>query len=122
MLKSLMMLKGWKVPGSDGVPTKLVKDAAKTIAKPLMMKLNAPLANWIVPNVWKLSKVTPLVKSGARNEKNNYRLISVLPVFATLFEKIAHDQLSDFPISNRIHVFFYKKKVYKKMRLKSTKS
>ena len=89
MLRSLKMLKSGKAPGPDGVPTNLVKDAAKFIAK------------GIVPDVWKLAKITPIFKTGARNEKNNYRPISVLSVFAKLFEKIVHDQLSDFLLSNR---------------------
>ena len=52
MLTSLMMLKGGKAPCPDGVPTNLAKDAAKSNAKPLMMILNASLAEEIVPNVW----------------------------------------------------------------------
>ena len=41
MLTYLMMLKGGKAPGPDGVPANLVKDAAKSIAKRLMMIFNA---------------------------------------------------------------------------------
>ena len=92
-----------KAPGPDGVPKSLVKDAAKSIAKPLVMMIfNASLEKGLVPNVWKLAKITPIFKSGARNEKNNNRPISVLSVFTKLFEKIVHDQLSDFLFSNRI--------------------
>ena len=55
-----------------------------------------------MPKVWKLAKITPILKSGTRNEEHNYRPISVLSVFAKLFEKIVHDQLSDYLLSNRI--------------------
>ena len=96
MLTSLMMLKSGKAPGPDSVSTNLAKDVAKSIENPLVMILNASLAKGLVPNVWKLAKITPILKPGARNEKNNYRPISVLSVFAKLFEKIVHDQLSDF--------------------------
>ena len=81
MLSSLIMLRGGKAPDHDGVPTNLVKDEAKSIAKPLMMIFITSLAKGIVLNVWKLVKITPIFKSGARNEKNNYRPILVLSVF-----------------------------------------
>ena len=54
-----MMLEGGKAPNLDGVPTNLVKDLVKSIAKPLMMTFNASLAKSIVPNVWKLTKIIP---------------------------------------------------------------
>ena len=73
LLTSLIMLKGGKVLGPDGVPINLVKDAAKSVARPLMVTFNVSLAKGIVSIVWKLAKTTPLFKSGARNEKNNYR-------------------------------------------------
>ena len=101
MLTSLNMLKNGKAPGPDGVPTHLVKDAANFIAKPLMMMFNASLKQGIFPNIWKLAKITPIYKSGARNEENSYRPISVLSVFSKLFEKVVHDQLSDFLLSTR---------------------
>ena len=101
MLTSLNMLKNGKAPGPDGVPTHLVKDAANFIAKPLMMIFNASLKQGIFPNIWKLAKITPMYKSGARSEENNYRPISVLSVFSKLFEKVVHDQLSDFLLSTR---------------------
>ena len=56
MLRSLKMLKSGNAPGPDGVPTNLVKNAAKFIAKPLAMIFNASLAKGIVPDVWKLAK------------------------------------------------------------------
>ena len=101
MLTSLNMLKNGKAPGPDGVPTNLVKDAANFIAKPLMMIFNASLKQGILPNIWKLAKIPPIYKSGARNEKNYHRPISVLSGFSRLFEKVVHDQSSDFLLSTR---------------------
>ena len=73
MVTSLIIVKGGEVPGPDGVPINLVKDAAKSVARPLMVTFNVSLAKGIVSIVWKLAQITPLFKSGARNEKNNYR-------------------------------------------------
>ena len=88
MLTSLNMLKNGKASGPDGVPTNLVKDAANLIAKPLMMIFNASLKQGIFPNIWKLAKITPIYKSGAPYEENNYRLISVLLVFQNYLKKL----------------------------------
>ena len=63
MLASLMMLKRGKAPSPDDVSTTLIKDAAKSIAKPLVMIFNASLAKGLVLNVWKLAKITPIFKS-----------------------------------------------------------
>ena len=97
MLTSLMMLKSGKAPGPDGVSTNLVKDVAKSIAKPLVMILNASLAKGFVPNVWKLAKIAPIFKSGARNEKNSYRPISVLSVLQSYLRKLC---MTSFPTSS----------------------
>ena len=101
MLTSLHMLKNGKAPSPDGVPTNLVEDAANFIAKPWMMIFNASLKQGIFPNIWKLAQITPIYKSGARNEENDYRPISDLSVFSKLFEKVVHDQSSDFLLSTR---------------------
>ena len=50
----------------------------------------------IVPDQLKLAKVIPIYKSGDSDLCNNYRPISVLPVFSKLFERIIHDILYSF--------------------------
>ena len=43
-----------------------------------------------------LAKVSPIFKTGARNNKYNYRPISVLSIFSKLIEKIVHYELLAF--------------------------
>ena len=50
--------------------------------------------------VWKVAKVTPIYKSGARTDVNNYRPISVISAFSRMLERISHDQLSGFLQTN----------------------
>ena len=38
-------------------------------------------------NKLKLAKATPVFKNGSRQDKDNYRPISVLPIFSNIFEK-----------------------------------
>ena len=80
-----------------GVPTNHIKDAAKSIARPLIMIFNAYLAKGLIPNVWKFAKIIPIFKCGARNETNNYRPISVLSLFAKLLKKL---YMTSFPTSS----------------------
>ena len=48
-----------------------------------------------------MARITPIYKSGAKDDTNNHRHISILSVLSKLFEKIAHDQLIDFLQSNK---------------------
>ena len=56
------------------------------------------------PNKWKEGKVAPLHKTGAKDDVNNYRPISVLPVLSKILEKHVHDALMDVLIAfNLLH-------------------
>ena len=44
----------------------------------------------------KVAKVTPIYKSGARTDLNNYRPISVRSVFLRMLERISHDEIFEF--------------------------
>ena len=46
--------------------------------------------------------MTPIFKSGNKSDANNYRPISIISVFARIFEKIVHDQLYNFLSTNNI--------------------
>ena len=48
------------------------------------------------PQTWKLARVTPIYKAGAKTDVNNFRPISVLSVVSRILEKIAHDQLMEY--------------------------
>ena len=42
---------------------------------------------------WKLARVAIIFKSGNKSDVNNYRPISIISIFARIFERILHDQL-----------------------------
>ena len=97
------LLKGnGKSPGPDKVSTMLVKDAADLICKPLVMIYNSSMETGVFPDLWKFARVTPIFKSGNKSNANNYRPISIISVFARIFEKIIHDQLHNFLTINNI--------------------
>ena len=100
--KAIKSLKGGKSPGPDKVSTMLVKDAADLICKPLVMIYNSSMESGVFPDLWKLARVTPIFKSGNKSDAKNYGPISIISVFARIFEKIVHDQLHNFLTINNI--------------------
>ena len=48
------------------------------------------------PSVLKHANITPVFKKGYRGSKENYRLVSILPVFSKTFEKLLCNQITPF--------------------------
>ena len=64
------------------------------VVGPHLLKLiNASIVRCELPRAWKVAAVVPLHKKGDRNDPNNYRPISVLPVVSKLCERIVCTQL-----------------------------
>jgi hypothetical protein len=72
---TLLELDDTKGPGPDGVPPLILKNFASGFALPLCMLFNRSLATCIFPDRWKISFVTPIFKSGRRNDISNCRLL-----------------------------------------------
>ena len=86
VLKELSKLKVTKASGPDGITARLLKDAAPVIAKPITYLVNLNISTGLIPAEWKDARVTPIFKSGARNDVNNYRPISLLPLRSKIME------------------------------------
>ena len=54
---------------------------------------NQSISQGKLPEDWKFAGVTPLFKQGDREDVNNYRPISVIPVAVKVFERIVYEQL-----------------------------
>jgi len=102
VLDAIGRLKNGKAPGPDKVTIKLVKDAAKFIAYPILCIFTSSIKNEIFPDVWKTASATPIHKSGSKSDLNKYRPISVILVFARMLVRLVHDQLSEFLTSSNI--------------------
>ena len=56
--------------------------------------MNKSISDGIVPDLWKVARVTPLYKSDDKLQVENYRPISVLPVLSKVVERVVHSQLN----------------------------
>ena len=94
--KCLKKLRHKKAHGIDELPPNLLKDVANKISKPSAFIINKSLSSGIVPDLWKISKVTPLYKSDSKSDFSNYRPISVLPCLSKVLEQVVHRQFSNY--------------------------
>ena len=55
--------------------------------------INKSLSSGIAPDLWKISKVTPLYESDLKSDFSNYQPISFLPCLSKVLEQVVHRQL-----------------------------
>ena len=89
----LKKLKNKKSSGCDEIPIPPIADGASVIATPLTYLINRSVRESVFPSSEKCAKVTPVLKSGEKGVMDNYRPISVLPVFSKVLERVVHKQL-----------------------------
>ena len=102
VLKQLKCLKLKNATGIDGLPARLLKDSAVVIADRVTHLLNLSIKSGTVPSEWKQAKVVPLFKSGNKDDLDNYRPISILPILSKILEKAVFHQLHSYLSKNSL--------------------
>ena len=74
----LKRLKLGKASGPDGLSNELLKIASRSLAPSMTMLFNKILRSSTYPDLWKRANVSPIYKKGNRQEKNNYRPVSLI--------------------------------------------
>lgn len=96
VLRELEKIDIRKSSGPCNFPPIFLKSCAQSIARPLHILFERSLEKGVFPEKWKSSFVTPIFKSGARNQVENYRGVAILQSVAKLFEKIVTERLSSY--------------------------
>ena len=96
VLNLFMTLDKSKSWSSIDIPNNLIKLAAKPLSVPFTKIYNQSILTGVVPNILKVSQVTPVYKSGDVTNPGNYRPISILSPFSKILEKLVYNQLYDF--------------------------
>jgi len=82
--------------GRDKVSAYILKNVRDIVSSPLAHLINLSITTGIFPDDLKKACITPIFKSGDKSERINYRPISVLPLFAKVFERCMFNRLSNF--------------------------
>ena len=72
------------------------------IMYPLSILINQSFSTGTFPEKLKIAKIIPLHKKNEDNIMNNYRPISLLPIFSKIFEKVVQNQLYSYLNSNNL--------------------
>ncbi len=80
----------------DHITAYMIKASKTGLLDVLEYLFNLSLSQRQFPSCWKISKVTPLLKSGNPSDVNNYRPISIIPTVGKILERIVHKQSSDY--------------------------
>lgn len=89
-------LKSTNSSGVDGVSNKAVKAIHVNIAPIFAFIANLSMETGVFPEQFKTAVIVPIHKKGDKTDVNNYRPISLLPVFSKILEKIIKIRLVTF--------------------------
>ena len=88
--------------GPDEISSNVIKHTLNSVVDPLVHIFNLSITHGTFPNELKLAHVTPIYKNGDHFILNNYRPISILPVFSKILERLIYNRLVNYVTSNNI--------------------
>ena len=90
------IIKDLKNGKASDIPIVLIKQSAMITAPHLAPLFNQCISSGNFPDTLKIAKITPIYKKGDRENIENYRPISTLPVFGKIFEKLIYSRVYNF--------------------------
>ena len=78
------------------IPIKLIKDNKDLFSYFISGSFNNAANNDVFPNKLKQADIKPIYKKESRNEKENYRPVSILPNLSKILERCMSYQLKDY--------------------------
>ena len=91
-----------KAEGPDKISGRMIELCGDKITLPLSIIFVNIINTGIFPTLWKSGNVTPIHKKDSKRIINNYRLISLLPLFAKIFENILFLKMYNHFTSNNL--------------------
>ena len=94
--RGIMRLNKNKASQKSNIPIRIIKDNVHIFADFLCETVNCTIKTSNFPSCLKLADITPLHKKGRKDNKENYRPVSILPTLSKIFETILFEQISGF--------------------------
>ena len=102
ILKVIRALNIHKAHGHDDISIRMIKICDKSLLKPLIILFGNSIESSCYPDIWKRSNIIPVHKKNDKQLVNNYRPISLLPIFGKIFEKIIFNKIYNFLLEENL--------------------
>ena len=86
-------LKPTKTHGADNISIRMIQLCGDSITLSLTLIFKFSVRNGIFPAIWKMANIIPVHKKEEKNIMKNYRPLSLLPIFAQVFERLLFNSL-----------------------------
>ena len=86
-------LKRHKAVGFYVLSSNIIIDAYDSLKNIIFHVFKVSIKQGIFPDSLKIAKVTPIFRSGAKDNISNYRPISILPLFPKVLERIMYNRV-----------------------------
>ena len=81
----------------------MLKMIKNEISQPITLNINQSILSGTFPDKLKLAEVIPIHKKGDDTKIDNYRLISILPGIANIFERVLFNQIDEYFSSHNLY-------------------
>ena len=102
ILKIIQNLNPNKAHGHDKISIRMFKLCDDSLCRPLELILKDCLANGIFPSDWKKVNIVPGYKKNDKQCLNNYRALSLQPIYSKIFQRLIFNEIFGFFIENEL--------------------
>ena len=102
ILKVIRALNIHKAHGHDDISIRMIKICDKSLLKSLIILFENSIKSSCYPDIWKRSNIIPVHKKNDKQLVNNYRPISLLPIFGKILEKIIFNNIYNFLLEENL--------------------
>ena len=102
ILKIVRALNINKAHGHHDISIRMMKICDRSILKPLIILFENSTKSSCYPDIWKRSNIIPVHKTNDKQLVNNYRPISLLPIFGKILEKVTFDRIYGFLLEENL--------------------
>ena len=91
-----------KAHGKDSILVRMLKMCDKSLVQPLTLIFKGCIDTGVYPDTWRKSNKGSVHKKGDKQTVNNYRPVSLLPIWSEILEKIICDSIMRFLNENKL--------------------